>query len=108
MSKYNIKVQFDQKALSFLCSEDQHVISAVKMNGIDLSNNCCSGVRADCNSTTMKRSVGREDAMDVNDDLRGKGFVLLCMAYPNSNLNIVIGKEVGEDLYNDQFSKYEK
>ena len=108
MSKYNIKVQFDQETLSFLCSKDQDDISAVKMNGIDLSNSCCSGVCTDCDSIIMERSVEQEDAMDLNDGLREKGFVLLCVAYPNSNLNIVIGKEVGEDLYNDQFSKYEK
>jgi len=35
MPEYNIKVQFEQKTLSFLCSDDQDIISAAKMNGID-------------------------------------------------------------------------
>ena len=108
MSKYNIKVQFDQKTLSFLCSEDQDVISAVKMNRIDLSNSFCSGVCTDRKSSIKGKSVERDDALDLNDDLREKGFVPFCVAYPNSNLNIVIGEEVGEDLYNDQFGKYQK
>ena len=43
MPEYNIKVQFEQKTLSFLCSEDQDIISAAKMNGIDLPSSCCSG-----------------------------------------------------------------
>ena len=38
MSEYNIKVEFEEKTLSFLCSEDQDVISAAKMNGINLPN----------------------------------------------------------------------
>ena len=43
MPEYNIKVQFEQKTFSFLCSEDQDIISAAKMNGIDLPSSCCSG-----------------------------------------------------------------
>ena len=107
MSKYNIKVQFEQETLSFLCSEDQDVISAKKMNGIDLPN-FCSGVCIDCGTITMEESIEQEDAMDLNDDLRDKAFSSLCVAYPYSNLNNVIGKEVGEDLYNDQFGKFQK
>ena len=50
MPEYNIKVQFEQKTFSFLCSEDQDIISAAKMNGIDLPSSCCSGVCTDCAS----------------------------------------------------------
>ena len=108
MSEYNIKVQFGGKTSIFSCSEDQDIISAAKMNGIDLPNSCCSGVCTSCASRIMEGSVEQEDAMGLNDDLREKGFALLCVAYPKSDLNIVIGKEVEDDLYNDQFGKYQK
>ena len=42
----------------------------------------------------LEGSVDQEDAMGLNDDLREKGFALLCVAYPKSDLNIIIGKEV--------------
>ena len=108
MPKYNIKVQFDQETFSFFCSDDQDNISAAKMNGIDLPNSCHSGVFTDCASIMLEGSLDQEDAMGLNDDLREKGFALLCVAYPKSDLNIVIGKEVEDDLYNDQFGKYQK
>ena len=108
MPEYNIKVQFEQKTLSFTCSEDQDIISAAKMNGIDLPSSCCSGVCTCCASKILKGSVEQEDAMGLNDDLKDNGFTLLCVSYPNSDLNIVIGKEVEDDLYNDQFGKYQK
>ena len=108
MPEYNIKVQYEQNTFSFLCSEDQDIISAAKMNGIDLPSSCCSGVCTDCASMILEGSVDQEDAMGLNDDLREKGFALLCVAYPKSDLNIVIGKEVEDDLYNDQFGKYQK
>ena len=106
MPEYNIKVQFEQKTLSFLCSEDQDIISAGKMNGMDLPNSRCSGVCTNCASMIFEGSVFQEYAMRLNDDLRKRGFTLLCVAYPKSDLNIVIGKE--DDLYNDQFGKYQK
>ena len=108
MSEYNIKVEFEEKTFSFLCSEDQDVISAAKMNGINLPNSCCSGVCTSCASMILEGSVEQEDAMGLNDDLKENGFALLCVVYPKSDLNIVIGKEVENDLYHDQFGKYQK
>ena len=108
MAQYNIKVQFEQKTLDFLCSEDQDVISAAKKNGIDLPNSCCSGVCTSCASIILEGSVEQEDAMGLNDDLKEKGFALLCVAYPKSDLHVVIGEQVEESLYNDQFGKYQK
>ena len=108
MAEYNIKVQFEQKTFSFSCSEDQDVISAAKVNGIDLPNSCCSGVCTSCASILLEGSVEQEDAMGLNDDLKKKGFALLCVAHPKSDLHVVIGDQVEDDLYNDQFGKYQK
>jgi len=46
--------------------------------------------------------------MGLNDDLREKGSAHSCVAYLKSDLNIVICKEVEDDLYNDQVGKYQK
>ena len=108
MSEYNIKVQFGGKTFIFSCPEDQDIISAANMNGIDLPNSCCSGVCTSCASRILEGIVEQEDAMGLNDDLREKGFALLCVAYPKSDLHVVIGDQVEDDLYNDQFGKYQK
>ena len=60
MPEYNIKVQFEQNTLSFSCSEDQDIISAAKMNGIDLLSNCCSGVCIDCASMILEGSLDQK------------------------------------------------
>ena len=108
MLQHNIKVKFEQETFSFFCSEDQDVISAAKRNGIDLPNSCCSGVCTSCASMILEGSVEQEDAMGLNDDLKEKGFALLCVAYPKSDLHVVIGDQVEDDLYNNQFGKYQK
>ena len=108
MSEFNIKVQFDEKTYNFSCPEDQDIISAAKANGIELPSSCCSGVCTSCASMVVDGSIDQEDAMGLNEDLRGKGFALLCVAYPKSDLHILIGDEVEDNLYNDQFGKYQK
>ena len=108
MSEYSIKVEIKKETYAFLCSEDQDIISAAKSNGIDLPSSCCSGVCTSCASMIIEGSVEQEDAMGLNDDLKEKGFALLCVAYPKSNLHITIGDDVEDNLYNDQFGKYQK
>ena len=80
MSDYNIKVELEKKTYVFLCPEDQDIISAAKSNGIDLPSSCCSGVCTSCASMVIDGSVEQEDAMGLNDDLKEKGFALLCLS----------------------------
>ena len=74
MSEYNIKVELGNNTYAFLCSEDQDIISAAKVNGIDLPSSCCSGVCTSCASMVISGSVEQDDAMGLNDDLKEKGF----------------------------------
>ena len=63
MAEYNIKVQFEQNTFSFLCSEDQDIMSAAEMNGMDLPSSCCSGVRTDCASMILEGSLDQEEML---------------------------------------------
>ena len=108
MSEYNIKVELEKKTYIFSCPEDQDIISAANANGIDLPSSCCSGVCTSCASMVIEGSVLQEDAMGLNDDLKEKGFALLCVAYPKSDLHIIVGDEVEDNLYNNQFGQYQK
>ena len=108
MSEFNIKVEFDNKSYNFPCCKDQDIVSAAKVHGIDLPSSCCAGVCTSCASFVMEGVVEQDNAMGLNDDLREKGFALLCVAFPKSDIHIVIGDEVEDNLYNDQFGKYQK
>ena len=108
MSEYNIKVEFKHKTFSFLFTQDQDIISSSKKYEIDLSYSCFSEVSTSYASMILDGSVEQADAMGLNDDLREKGFSFLSVAYPNSDLNDVIGDQVEDDLYNNQFGKYQK
>ena len=108
MTEYNVKVQLYAKTYNFKCSDDQDLITASKYQGIDLPNSCSSGVCTSCAARIIDGLVEQEDAMGLNEELREKGYALLCVAYPRSDLNIIVGDEIEESLYNDQFGKYQQ
>ncbi len=56
----------------------------------------------------MEGFVEQEDDMGLNDVFINKGFALLCVAYPKADLDVVIVDQIGDDLYDDQFGKYQK
>ena len=56
----------------------------------------------------MEGFVEQEDDMRLNDILINKGFALLCVAYLKLDLDVVIGDQIEDDLYDDQFGKYQK
>ena len=102
------KIELENKTYAFICPESQDIVSAAKANGLDLPSSCCSGVCTSCASLVISGSLEQEDAMGLNDELREKGFALLCVAYPKSDLHIIVGDEVEDNLYNNQFGKYQK
>ncbi len=108
MSEFNIKIDFEKKTYNFICDENQDIISAAQANGIELPSSCCSGVCTSCASLIIEGSVDQEDAMGLNDELRERGFALLCVAYPKSDIHIIIGDDVEDNLYNNQFGKYQQ
>ena len=108
MSDYNIKVKFNEETFNFVCPGDQDVNASAKINGIDLPDNCCSGVCKSYASMPMDGSVEKEDAMGLNDDLIEKGFALLCEAHSKLDLCILIGDAVEDNLYDNQFGRYQK
>ena len=108
MSEFNIKAEFAKEKYFFLCSEDKDIISAAPGNCIDLPSSCCSGACTKYASIIIDGAVEQEDAMGLNDDLKEKGFAHLCVNYPTSKLHIMVGDEVEENLYNNEFGKYQK
>tara|TARA_B100001989_G_scaffold2283_1_gene1584 strand:- start:389 stop:625 length:237 start_codon:yes stop_codon:yes gene_type:complete len=78
------------------------------MYGIDLPNSCFLGVCTSCASTILEGFVEQEYDMGLNYFLINKGFALLCVAYPKVDLDVVIGDQIEDDLYDDQFGKYQK
>ena len=91
---------------TFSCRADQTVLAAAEAAGVDLPSSCCSGVCTTCAARVTEGSVQQPDAMGVRADLQEKGFTLLCVAFPLSNLKLVAAQE--DALYEAQFGQFQK
>ena len=99
-------VEFNHKGNTYTIEvpEDQKILEAGHGAGIDLPSSCTAGV---CTTCAAKRvgegSVDQADGMGLGPELQAEGYVLLCVAYPRSNLKFDTEKE--DEVYDRQFGQ---
>jgi len=86
--------------------EDQKILVAADKAGLDLPNSCNAGVCTTCAGKIIEGEVEQSEGMGVSPELQKEGFVLLCVAYPRSNLKIQTEQE--EIVYDRQFGRSAK
>lgn len=101
-----IKARVNGELKTFTCRDDQTILAAAEAAGLDLPSSCCSGVCTTCAALMTDGTVEQPDAMGVKQDLQEKGFTLLCVAYPRSDLTLDTSQE--DVLYEAQFGQYQK
>ncbi|MBU6250701.1 MAG: 2Fe-2S iron-sulfur cluster binding domain-containing protein [Cyanobacteria bacterium REEB417] len=103
---FQISAEFEGVSHSFSCRSDQTVLAAAEAAGVALPSSCCSGVCTTCAALLSSGSVEQPDAMGVKAELQQQGYVLLCVAFPRSDLALRAGME--DALYEAQFGQYQK
>ncbi|MCT7957622.1 MULTISPECIES: 2Fe-2S iron-sulfur cluster-binding protein [Laspinema] len=83
--------------------EDKQILRAAYDAGIlDLPSSCNAGVCTTCAAKIIgEGTVDQSDGMGVGTDMQAQGYVLLCVAYPRSDLKIETEKE--DEVYEAQF-----
>ena len=103
---YSVTVERDGHRHTFQCRDDQTVLAAAEAAGVELPSSCCSGVCTTCAALLRSGSVHQPDAMGVKEELRDRGYALLCVSFPRSDLDVLAGQE--DALYEIQFGQYQK
>lgn len=107
MSKtYTVEIQHQGNTHTLQVPEDQKILRAAYAAGIDLPSSCNAGVCTTCAAQILSGEVDQADGMGVSPELQAKGYVLLCVAYPRSDLKIVTEKE--DEVYDLQFGQPQK
>ncbi len=103
---FQITASLDGETHVFPCRSDQTVLSAAEAAGVPLPSSCCSGVCTTCAALLRSGEVYQPDAMGVKAELQTRGYALLCVSYPLSDLDLLAGQE--DTLYEAQFGQFQK
>ena len=87
-SLFKITIEIDQVETSFNCKSDQAVLEAAADANVELPSSCLVGMCCTCAAFLKEGSVDM-DAMGLKSELQDEGYVLLCQAYPKSDLKII-------------------
>ena len=84
--------------------EDRYILQAVENQGVELPFSCRNGACTSCAVRVISGEIYQPEAMGLSPDLRDRGYALLCVAYPRSDL--VVETQDEDEVYELQFGRY--
>ncbi len=102
---YTVELRHEGQHYTLEVPEDKTLLKAAYAAGVDLPSSCCAGVCTTCAAQVLEGDVEQGDAMGLGPDLQEQGYVLLCVAYPRSDLKIETNQE--ETVYQLQFGQFQ-
>ncbi len=107
MSKtYKVEIIHEKTTYQLEVPEDQTILKVAEDAKLGLPNSCNAGVCTTCAGKIITGEVEQTEGMGVSPQLQKQGYVLLCVAYPRSDLKIETGME--DTVYELQFGQHQK
>jgi len=84
--------------------EDRYILQSIEAQGGSLPFACRNGACTTCAVRVLQGEVHQPEAIGLSPELRSRGYALLCVSYPSSDLKIETQDE--DEVYELQFGRY--
>ncbi|MBP0001453.1 MAG: 2Fe-2S iron-sulfur cluster binding domain-containing protein [Cyanobacteria bacterium SID2] len=84
--------------------EDRYILHSAENQGVNLPYSCRNGACTSCAVRIISGEIYQPEAIGLSPALRAKGYALLCVSYPRSDLEVETQDE--DEVYELQFGRY--
>lgn len=84
--------------------EDRYILHSAESQGAELPFACRNGACTSCAVRVKSGVIHQPEAMGLSPELREKGYALLCVSYPRSDIEVETQDE--DEVYELQFGRY--
>ncbi|KAH9769641.1 hypothetical protein WN944_019053 [Citrus x changshan-huyou] len=102
--KVTVHDRFRGVVHEFLVPEDQYILHTAESQNITLPFACRHGCCTSCAVRIKSGQIKQPEALGISAELKSKGYALLCVGYPSSDVEVETQDE--DEVYWLQFGRY--
>ena len=93
----------NQGGQAFTVDGNEPLLDSLEAHGVSLPYGCRYGGCISCAAKLLGGAVDQSDGVALNGRQMAHGYILLCVAYPQSDCTLNVGVESHDTLYRNPF-----